>query len=331
MSEAILYQLASPFDPRDPFCLIYLLGALFFGLTVMLWRRRRRQRISPGLVRLLAGSRALWLHRSTILDMKLFLMHGLLAATVYMLLIRGSHAWQVAVTTALTEISHPTYAAPHWLAGWLTTILQVLAVDLGYWVVHLAFHRIPSLWEIHKVHHSAEVMTPLTWGRQHPIEWIAFANISGLGLGSAYGITYWLFGKSAAPFELFHINILLLLFFATTHHLRHSGVWIAATGWLGHVIHSPAHHQIHHSTDSRHFDRNLGYGLSLFDWMFGTLHIPSPRGRVNLGVPEDAPHVSVLDTLIRPLRNAMRVLNKPLPTPAKASAQHHIGNLSKLS
>jgi len=236
---------------------------------------------------------------------------------------------EAAPDAGLARISSPTYAAPHWLAGALTTLLQVVAVDLGYWTLHFAFHRIPSLWEIHKVHHSAEVMTPLTWWRQHPIEFIAFANASGLALGTVYGVTRWLFGAAAAPFELFHINILLLLFLATTHHLRHSGVWIAATGWLGHVIHSPAHHQIHHSTDPRHFDRNLGYGLSLFDWMFGTLHIPEPRGRVNLGVPGDAPHTGVLDTLIRPLRNAARALGKPLPTPGGSAALAPIGRAAE--
>ena len=315
MSEAIFYQVARFFVPRDPFSLIYLFGGLLFALGVMLWRRRRRSVISPRLLRHLAGSRKLWLHRSTVLDMKLFLMHGLLVTTGYVVLVGSSHAWQLSITAGLSEFSTPIVAAPRWLAGALTTILQLLAVDLGYWALHFAFHRIPSMWEIHKVHHSAEVMTPLTWWRQHPIEFVAFANSSGLALGATYGVTRWLFGPNAAPFELFHLNILLVLFLATTHHLRHSSVWIAATGWLGRVVHSPAHHQIHHSTDPRHFDRNLGYALSLFDWVFGTLHIPERRGRVHLGVPEDEPHTSVWDTLIRPLRNAARVLNQPLLTP----------------
>src|ERR1039458_8498353 len=42
------------------------------------------------------------------------------------------------------------------------------------------FHAIPALWEFHKVHHSAEVLTPLTEMRTHPVEIIAFMNIIGL-------------------------------------------------------------------------------------------------------------------------------------------------------
>ena len=30
---------------------------------------------------------------------------------------------------------------------------------------HYLQHRVPILWELHKVHHSAEVMTPITSGR----------------------------------------------------------------------------------------------------------------------------------------------------------------------
>jgi sterol desaturase/sphingolipid hydroxylase (fatty acid hydroxylase superfamily) len=310
MPDAVLYQLVRFLDPHDPFCLIYLLGALLFGLAVMLWRRRGRPAISPRLLWHLAGRRKLWLHRSTILDMKLFLMHGLLAATGYAVLITTSKTCQPAVTAALSVIAAPAVAVPRWLAGGLTTVLQFLAFELSYWALHFAFHRLPSLWEIHKVHHSAEVMTPLTTGRLHPIEFIAFANSGGLALGVTYGVTRWLFGPDAAPFELFHLNILLLLYLATSHHLRHSGIWIAATGWLGHVVHSPAHHRIHHSTDPRHFDRNMGYALSLFDWIFGTLHIPERHGRIHIGVPDDAPHTGVLDTLIRPLRNAVRVMRQ---------------------
>ncbi|MEP6831481.1 MAG: sterol desaturase family protein [Rhizomicrobium sp.] len=310
MHDALLYQLERFLNPQDSYCLIYLGAALFFALAVALWRRRGRQAIHPRLIRHLLGTRRLWLHRSTILDTKLLFMHGMLLVTGYTLLVASSEFWRIGVASGLGHLSAPLLTAPRWFAGSLTTVLQMLFLDLGYWALHFAFHRIPALWEVHKVHHSAEVMTPLTGWRQHPIEFVAFANLSGLAMGAVAGLTSWLLGVNAAPFELLHVNVLLLLFLTTYFHLRHSGIWIAATGWLGRLIHSPAHHHIHHSTDPRDFDHNLGYALSLFDWMFGTLCIPERSGRVNLGVPDDAPHTGVLDTLIRPLRNATRVMRQ---------------------
>ena len=318
MSDALLYQLERFFNPRDSYCLLYLGAGLLFALAIALWRRRNRRTIHPRLILHLLGTGRLWLHRSTLLDAKLLFLHGMLLMTGYTMLVAGSEIWHAGIASGLGHFSPPVFAMPRWIAGSLTTVLQMLFLDLGYWALHFAFHRIPALWEVHKVHHSAEVLTPLTGWRMHPIEFVAFINLSGFAMGAVHGVMGALFGASAAPFELLHINVLLLLFLTTYFHLRHSGVWIAATGWLGRVIHSPAHHQIHHSTDPRHFDRNLGYGLSLFDWMFGTLYIPERHGRVNLGVPEDAPHTGVLDTLIRPLHNAVRVLDKPLLTPPAA-------------
>jgi sterol desaturase/sphingolipid hydroxylase (fatty acid hydroxylase superfamily) len=48
--------------------------------------------------------------------------------------------------------------------------MQVVLFDLGYWIAHRTMHEIPLLWEFHKTHHAAEVLTPLTAARAHPIE-----------------------------------------------------------------------------------------------------------------------------------------------------------------
>ena len=43
-------------------------------------------------------------------------------------------------------------------------------MDAALWFTHWLFHVVPELWEFHKVHHSAEVMTPITAARMHPVE-----------------------------------------------------------------------------------------------------------------------------------------------------------------
>ncbi len=60
-------------------------------------------------------------------------------------------------------------------------------------------------------------------------------------------------------------------------HLQHSHIWISCPGLAGRIFMSPAHHQIHHSADPIHFNRNFGSCLSVWDWVFGTLHQPAPR------------------------------------------------------
>jgi sterol desaturase/sphingolipid hydroxylase (fatty acid hydroxylase superfamily) len=300
--DLFAYQFLRILNPRQGYCWIYLAGGLLFALSVMLWRRRGRARIrSRALLRLL-GTRRLWLHRSTLLDVKLYFLHGVLVVIAYGMFEVSSELWRSGAVSTLTTLagSQPRLNAPHAIIGAVTTLLQVLVLDLGYWALHYGFHKIPALWELHKVHHSAEVMTPLSEWRQHPIEFIAFANVLTLGNGAVYGAMQWLFGAAAQPFTLFEVNALFVLHLLTFHHMRHSGVWIAATGWMGRVFHSPAHHQIHHSSDPRHFDRNLGYALSLWDWAFGTLCIPERPLRLRFGVADQPPYRGLADTLLRP-------------------------------
>ena len=69
---------------------------------------------------------------------------------------------------------------------------------------------------------------------------------------------------------------------------------------------SPAHHQIHHSNDFTHFNRNMGSVLAVWDWMFGTLEVPSnDNPRLSYGVKDDEQDAhSAFAILAAPLFNA---------------------------
>ena len=58
-------------------------------------------------------------------------------------------------------------------------------------------------------------------------------------------------------------------------------MWIPFTGLAGRILQSPAHHQIHHSDNPAHWDKNLGFALAVWDWAFGTLYIPERRARAD--------------------------------------------------
>ena len=202
----------------------------------------------------------------------------------------GLFYWRDRVDFGLTGAfgAHPPTRWPAWAVLTMATVLQLLAYEFAYWFAHYLFHKIPALWEFHKVHHSAEVMTTLTELRQHPVEIVAFVNLIGLSTGLVFGVMTYVFGPGVQPFTLLNGNILLMLFLITYGHLRHSHMWIAFTGPAGRILQSPAHHQIHHSDNPRHFDRNLGYSLALWDWAFGTLCIPAKtREPIAFGLGEE--------------------------------------------
>jgi sterol desaturase/sphingolipid hydroxylase (fatty acid hydroxylase superfamily) len=223
-----------------------------------------------------------------------------------------------AVTDALTALFGPRQpgALPIFVARSIITVMLFLAYELGYWLNHYLAHRIPLLWEFHKVHHTATVLTPLTNFRVHPVYMCIFLNILAVFTGLANGVGDYVLGAPTHQYGLSETNVILVFFIYLYVHLQHSQVWIAFTGWLGHVFMSPAHHQIHHSRNPAHFNKNLGSCLALWDWLFGTLYMPAAeRERLDFGVEPDreAAH-TIWGELIAPLGRAALLVKARLGT-----------------
>lgn len=259
------------------FTLITLTIALVIALAFLLLHRRRR--IRP--VRLKVLFRAVFPRKiirsaSTRADLGFYVLNTLLITSLFGGAVLSAHHISAYISLGLAHVfgaMHPTALGAFWITA-ISTIVLYVAVEFGYFLDHYLSHKIPFLWEFHKVHHSAEVLTPLTNFRVHPLDTLVFYNITAIVLGVVGGILHWSFGQPAAPFTIFNVNVLVLLWIYTLGELQHSHLWIAFTGTWGKFLISPAHHQIHHSMNPIHFDRNMGNSLAIFDWMFGTLFVP---------------------------------------------------------
>jgi len=263
-------------------------------------------------------------HRSTFMDIRLWILNITVLGVAYSWLAIGGLGVRDAMIGALTRLLGE-HAPTHWplaLVMTITTLTALLAYELAYWFGHYLFHRFEFLWEFHKVHHSAEVMTTLTELRQHPVEILAFVNLIGISTGASLGVLTYIFGPGAHAFTLLNANIALMLFLMTWGHLRHSHIWLSFQGLAGHLFQSPAHHQLHHSTNPEHFNMNLGFALAVWDWAFGTLRIPAKTCEVvEFGVGQThGDYDTVLRTFARPFqRSAEHFLPVPAPeSPAGA-------------
>jgi sterol desaturase/sphingolipid hydroxylase (fatty acid hydroxylase superfamily) len=286
----VLDQLQSPFRYNSPYGPIGIVGAFVCAALFYIGTRRRRgHKVSVfGFFKSVFPARIVW-HPSTRLDMRLWIVNTIIFASTYGLFMIGSFLWRQA-TLAILEFAFGPHEAsmwPVWAILVITTLLQLLAYEFGYWIAHYLFHTIPALWEFHKLHHSAEVLTMLTEMRMHPVEIVAFVNAVGLCTGIAFGVLCYAFGPYVRPFTLLDANAVLVLFIYTIGHLRHSHMWIAFTGLAGRLFQSPAHHQIHHSDQPRHFNKNLGFTLAVWDWLFGTLYVPEKYEKITFGVGAD--------------------------------------------
>lgn len=206
-----------------------------------------------------------------------------------------------------------TPVAP-WLPGWaaagLATITAFLAYEFAYWVDHWLMHRVPALWQFHKVHHQAESLSIFTNGRVHPVETILFYNIVAAAMGAAAALAERWLGTGATAWAVGGTNLLVMATAVALTHLQHSHLWLdfgpRGSRWLL----GPAHHQIHHSVAPEHWDRNLGNTLAVFDRAFGTFFAPPRvRGAMRFGVEdgETAPH-SLRAATVQPFVDSARVL-----------------------
>jgi sterol desaturase/sphingolipid hydroxylase (fatty acid hydroxylase superfamily) len=316
-------------SPASPVSLFSLLAALLIGATFLLATRASGKRPVP--VKVLARAlfpRRITHARSTRTDL------GFLVFNVFafgLLFGWGLLSYEVVGTATLEGLTHlfgvlpPTALGP---AGGsvLLTVAMVLAYELGFWLDHYSSHHIPFFWEIHRVHHTATVLTPLTLFRVHPIESLKLANILAVVMGATYGLTGYLLGGQVSAVELFGRNIVLLGLMVFVSHLQHTHLWIPFTGVWGRLFVSPAHHQIHHSDNPADYGKNLGGYLAIWDWAFGTLKVPPARRPAltfGAGPALTADH-SFVGVAIRPVQAAFAQLSgagQPALQPASYAAE----------
>ena len=162
------------------------------------------------------------------------------------------------------------------------TITMVLAYDLSYYLYHKAQHAIPFLWELHKVHHSAEVLVGITKDRVHPLDDLMNRAWDGVIPGICFGI-WTIITLDPVEATIFGINVYVIRNILMMDFVRHTHFKISF-GPLDKFVLSPHWHQLHHSVDPRHYDKNFGLLLSIWDRMFGTAMVPKPDEDFRFGL-----------------------------------------------
>ena len=268
---------------------LFLLTSVLIGAIVYAYEKRKGSARSVSLAGFLFP-REVYLHRSAIVDYKFVAIDLTIKLLVYTPLVSG-FSWLVykAAAAPFAGLS-ATLPFQDWLGGTIVVpILAVAAADFGFFLSHYLMHKIPVLWYFHEVHHSAEVLTPVTVYRTHPVEDLINAVVGALiaGLGAALYTSST--GAGVDLPTLFEVNVIQFAFFTFAFQLRHSHVWLSYGPVLSWIFISPAQHQIHHSTDPRHWDKNFGFMFAIWDAMFRSLYIPRSRETFRIGAPNADP------------------------------------------
>lgn len=248
----------------------------------------------------------IWTHRSSVNDCLMALVNIVFIAVVYRYTVLNpgiiiTYARKAGDAFSGLERQDPPGVA----AVVLYTVSALLASDLFYYVSHRLSHRIPFLWEFHKVHHSAQVMTPLTLYRMHPVDFWQNTVFRAIGLGLTAFVFVYLYPGAWSMVLVGGVNAGIVIGNIVGANLRHSHIWLSFGPAIEHVILSPAQHQIHHSTNPRHFDKNYASLLTVWDWIFGSLYVPKEREHVTFGLGSeelDRPYASIWGMCLHPFK-----------------------------
>jgi len=301
-------------DPHSNLYWIFILAFVAVGALVYVFAPPSAARRSlRGLLAYLFP-RNVYLHPSARVDYLLYLLNRVLALKT--LLFPGLVAW---VEIGVMQWMSGHFGAPVPLldvgSGWSLlafTIVSAVVLDFALYATHALHHFVPVLWEIHKVHHSAEVLTPFTVYRSHPLYTVTLTLVQAGVVAPFLGVAAHFMLTDANVLTLFGVNGVFALFRLLSSNLRHSHIWVAYPRWLSHLLISPAQHQIHHSAALVHRNRNMGVVFAFWDWIFGTLYVPRGRETLTLGVAEGVAqeHPTLLDAWWVPLRNIGRMARR---------------------
>lgn len=171
-----------------------------------------------------------------------------------------------------------------WSYGWWYWVILLVAEDFCYYWLHRLDHHCRFFWAVHVTHHSSEHYN-LTVGFRSSI------------FQPLYRVVFFM------PLPLLGFQPLDVLFiYAATQiwgilvHTEHIGKLPA---WVEFWFVTPSHHRVHHASNTRYLDRNLGMFLIIWDRLFGTFQAELPPTvyepiRYGLTTPLERPHFCTL-------------------------------------
>ncbi|AMP99840.1 Sterol desaturase [Pedobacter cryoconitis] len=161
-------------------------------------------------------------------------------------------------------------------------IVLVLAQDLLYWVLHTSGHYIRFFWAMHVTHHSSALFNLTTGFRSTVFE-------------PLYRVFFYL------PLAFMGFSAIDILFAYLVTQLYGNAVHTQAVGKLHPILEyflvTPSHHRVHHASNIRYLDKNMGMVLIIWDRMFGTFQEELPEDKVVYGLthqPEDTGPVNIV-------------------------------------
>jgi sterol desaturase/sphingolipid hydroxylase (fatty acid hydroxylase superfamily) len=159
---------------------------------------------------------------------------------------------------------------------WIGIPLAVAFLDLVVYFQHVAFHAVPALWRLHRVHHTDLDFDVTTGTRFHPLEilistGIKCAAVAAIGAPVVAVLAFELLLNASSMFN--HGNVRIA-----------PGIEL----WLRWLVVTPDMHRVHHSMVFNETSSNFGFTLPFWDRLLGTYRSQPAGGHEKMIIGVDA-------------------------------------------
>jgi sterol desaturase/sphingolipid hydroxylase (fatty acid hydroxylase superfamily) len=177
--------------------------------------------------------------------------------------------------------------------------LLFILEDLTFYFEHRVDHYCRLFWAVHVTHHSSEEFNLTTGFRSSVLQpmyrFIYFIPLALLGF---------------RPIDIVFMYSLTQIYGILVHtqYIDKMPKWFEA------IFVSPSHHRVHHASNIRYLDKNMGMILIIWDRMFGTFQEELKEDPIKYGItkPLDNPHHPA-KIIFHEWQNLGRDLNKNIP------------------
>jgi len=179
---------------------------------------------------------------------------------------------------------------------WIYWTMLVLAEDFLYYWLHRVDHYCRLFWAIHVTHHSSDHFNFTVGFRSSVFQplyrFIYFIPMAWLGF---------------QPLDIVFIYSATQIWGIFVHT-----EFIHKMGWLEYFLVTPSHHRVHHASNTRYLDRNMGMFLIIWDKLFGTFEKESVEEPVKYGLTTRIEKMNPLNLIFHEWKNILKDLKKPV-------------------
>jgi len=156
--------------------------------------------------------------------------------------------------------------------SWVAVVVSIIGLDIAIYWQHRAFHRVPLLWRLHRVHHADPDFDVTTGLRFHPFEIL-------LSLGIKAGAVV-LLGAPVLAVIIFEVILNACSLF------NHGNVALPpkAERWVRKILITQELHRIHHSSLKHETNSNYGFSVSWWDHLFNSFTAKPKAGSDNVDI-----------------------------------------------